>query len=162
MSTSPARTTYIWSPGSPSLKTVSPALNGMKNSEFRKRWLSCMLITLTLTMISFKSDFGGNQPTPLLGRWAGRIGIEFLRCRSNYRNLDFRCPGIHAQNARVKAITDNDTQQTCRRATYKTPSILARASPCQSGGRFLGWLELCGAMQSHSVSTRLLTRMASA
>src|SRR6266498_455339 len=102
MSTSPARTTYIWSPASPSLKTMSPALKGMKYSEFRKRWLSCIVITLTLTSTSFKSDFGGNQ------------GIdEVLRWRSTYRNLDFRCPGIHAQNARVKAITDKDTQQTC-------------------------------------------------
>src|SRR5437870_1070660 len=68
MSTSPSRTTYIWSPGSPSLKTVSPALKGMKNSEFRKRWLSCMVMTLRLTMTGFKSDFGvNNQRTERFG-----------------------------------------------------------------------------------------------
>src|SRR2546422_11705310 len=30
-----------------------------------------------------------------------------------YKNLDFRCPGIHAQSTRVDAITDKETQHTC-------------------------------------------------
>src|SRR2546429_654670 len=45
---------------------------------------------------------------------------------------------------------------------YKTPSIRARASPCQGGCRICGLSELFGAMQSHRVSTRLFTRIASA
>ena len=45
---------------------------------------------------------------------------------------------------------------------YKTPSIRASASPCQGGWRICGLSELFGAMQSHSVSTRLFTRIASA
>src|SRR2546430_17679705 len=30
-----------------------------------------------------------------------------------YKNLDFRCPGIHAQSTKVDAITDKGTQHTC-------------------------------------------------
>ena len=45
------------------------------------------------------------------GREAGGIRDEYVKW--SYKNLDFRCPGIQAQNARVKAITDKDTQQTC-------------------------------------------------
>src|SRR6266511_1980483 len=45
----------------------------------------------------FQVGFWRESADPVLGRWAWRIGIEFLRWRSNYRNLVYRCPVIHAQ-----------------------------------------------------------------
>ncbi len=59
--------------------------------------------------VGFRRESGASVP----GREAGGVRVEFLGSGSNYRNRDFRCPGIHAQKARVKAITDRDTQQTC-------------------------------------------------
>src|SRR5205809_4999927 len=70
----------------------------------------------------------------------------------------FHCPATFRSSHRPI----NWPSPSCKKAMYKTPSIRASASPCQGGCRICGLSELFGAMQSHNVSTRLFTRIASA
>jgi hypothetical protein len=88
-------------------------LHGGEYADWRQKFKANILDKPALIRFLARCQISVGRASAQGRMGLGRSGVTANNPAWRHKNRDLRCPGIHAQKAKVRAITSRETQHTC-------------------------------------------------